>query len=111
MKEKEQQIEEMAKEIFSYVDSKDRKNVYIVHSGFAEDMKTYSHNYGVAERLYNAGYRKIPQNARIFCPTADTKMVLLSREELERVKEQARKETAEKIWKEIAKKFGVEVKE
>lgn len=58
IKSKEQQIEEMAKTIFLYVDSKGKKNVYIVGSEFADDLKTYSHNYGVAETLYNAGYRK-----------------------------------------------------
>lgn len=58
MGSKEKEIEEMVKTIFLYVDSKGKKNVYIVGSEFADDLKTYSHNYGVAEALYNAGYRK-----------------------------------------------------
>ena len=72
MNDKQKQIEEMAKVIFEYVDSKDRKNVYIVHSGVAEDMKTYCHNYGVAKDLYNAN-----------CRILDEGSVILSKEENE----------------------------
>lgn len=105
MKEKEQQIEEMAKI------QCDSCKKYTGESENCNSKECLFLRKKYANELYEQGYRKISQNERIFCPTADTKMVLLTREELERVKEQARKETAEKIWKEIAKKFGVEVKE
>ena len=62
MNEKEM-IEEMAKDIFEYVDTKKQDNVYILHSGIAEDMKTLTHNYGLAEYLYKHGYRKIPEGS------------------------------------------------
>ena len=88
--DKEQQIEEMAKTIFLYVDSKGKKNVYIVGSEFADDLKTYSHNYGVAEAIYNAGYRQIDENCAV-----------ITKDELKEYKRQAVKEVLEKLKKAI----------
>lgn len=52
------EIEEMAKSLFDYVDDKKQKKVYILGNGTAKEMREYSHNQGIAEALYNAGYRK-----------------------------------------------------
>lgn len=58
---KEQQIEEMMKVIFDYVDSKTDKDkigtIHIMNSAIDEEIKPLSHNKGIAEALYNAGYR------------------------------------------------------
>lgn len=131
--DKENQINEIAKVIFEYVDSKDRKNVYIVHSGIAEDMKTYSHNYGVAEALYNAGYRKIPKGSVVFTQEEYLRMVVeeraLDKASEEKARKQAVKEalgrvktrleeyclenayftTTEAIWQMNASVFYIEV--
>lgn len=55
---KEQQIEEIAKIVFDYVDSKGQKRVYILGNDTAKEMREYSHNQGIAEEIYNAAYRK-----------------------------------------------------
>jgi hypothetical protein len=149
MKDKEKQIEEMADIIFN---SK-YKNDYI------SPLKG-------ANELYNAGYRKLPEDSVINTPTIQSysthnnDLVVLSREEYEKLKmleeghitcedvlefvEKARKETAERDFntiikaleerkervkafygiaesvgadiairtvKELAKQFGVEIKE
>lgn len=52
------EIEEMAQVIFDYVDSKQMTKVYIVSNHANELAKPFLHNTGVAEALYNAGYRK-----------------------------------------------------
>lgn len=52
------EIEEMAQVIFDYVDSKQMTKVYIVSNHAHELAKPFLHNTGVAEALYNAGYRK-----------------------------------------------------
>lgn len=52
------EIEEMGKNIFDYVDSKEQKKVYVLGNGTAKEMREYSHNQGIAEALYDAGYRK-----------------------------------------------------
>lgn len=62
MNEKEM-IEEMAKDIFEYVDTKKQDDVYILHSGIAEGMKPLTHNYGLAEFLHSKNYRKIPEGS------------------------------------------------
>ena len=130
MKDKEKQIEEMAKVIKSAneincIRTCDNCNYY------NDDSKCIS--FGQAIALYEQGYRKLPENS-----------VVLSREEYEKLKmleeghitcedvlefvEKARKETAEKIinmlkqppyidfiesWvlEDVAKQFGVEIKE
>lgn len=50
-------IEEIAKIIFDYVDSKGLIKVYILGNRTAKEMRTYTHNQGIAETLYYAGYR------------------------------------------------------
>lgn len=52
------EIEKIAKVIFDYVDSKGQKRVYILGNCTAKEMREYSHNQGIAEALYDAGYRK-----------------------------------------------------
>lgn len=55
---KEQQIEEIEQFIYEYVDSKQREKVYLFSSRVNELAKPFVHNKGIAEALYNAGYRK-----------------------------------------------------
>jgi hypothetical protein len=61
--EKDKMIEEMAKDIFEYVDTKKLVDVYILHSGISEGVKPLTHNYGLAEFLCNKNYRKIPEGS------------------------------------------------
>lgn len=69
---KQQQIEEIAKVIFDYVDSRTDKDkvvsIHIFNSVADEEIKQISHNMGIAKALYNAGYRKVPDNAVILTP-------------------------------------------
>ncbi len=129
MNEKEM-IEEMAKDIFEYVDTKKQDNVYILHSGIAEDMKTLTHNYGLAEYLYKHGYRKIPEGSIVLsakdiettCKHCRSKYYKIIEEleeqrdrqayiaedliqEKHRWTEQARKETAKEIYLEMIGEF------
>lgn len=60
---KEQQIEEIEQFIYDYVDSKQTEKVYLCSSRVNELAKPFVHNKGIAEALYNAGYRKVPVNA------------------------------------------------
>jgi predicted RNase H-like nuclease (RuvC/YqgF family) len=55
---KEQQIEEIEQFIYNYVDSKQTERVYLLSSRVNELAKPFVHNKGIAEALYNAGYRK-----------------------------------------------------
>lgn len=55
---KEQQIEEIEQVIYDYVDSKQRERVYLCSSRVNELAKPIVHNKGIAEAIYNAGYRK-----------------------------------------------------
>ena len=55
---KEQQIEEIEQFIYDYVDSKQTEKVYLCSSHVNELSKPFVHNKGIAEALYNAGYRK-----------------------------------------------------
>lgn len=59
---KEQQIEEIEQFIYDYVDSKQTARVYLLGSRVNELAKPFVHNKGIAEALYNAGYRKIPED-------------------------------------------------
>jgi hypothetical protein len=105
MKDKEKQIEEMAKEICRYVKGKiTPPDIRLIKNENSILLK-HSHNYGIAKELYEQGYRKI------------TDSVVLSKEEYQKLKmleeghitcedvlefvEKARKETAEKILKEL----------
>lgn len=69
---KEQQIEEIEQFIYDYVDSKQTARVYLLGSRVNELAKPFVHNKRIAEALYNAGYRKLPEDS-----------VVLSREEHE----------------------------
>lgn len=66
MEEKEKQIEEMAKEI-----EKAKQNIWAGVRTRAEDEDYLWHSRAIAEELYNADYRKIPEGS-----------VVLSKEEL-----------------------------
>lgn len=56
-----QEVEEMTKCIFDYVDNTHDVDgyVYINGSHIPDGLKYLSHNHALAEALYNAGYRKI----------------------------------------------------
>lgn len=69
---KEQQIEEIEQFIYDYIDSKQTERVYLLGSRVNKLAKPFVHNKGIAEALYNAGYRKLPEDS-----------VVLSREEHE----------------------------
>lgn len=106
MDNKQKQIEEIAKVIFEYVDSKDRKNVYIVHSGVAEDMKTYCHNYGVAKALYNANCRIIPEGSVVLTEEEFWKLSnKFSKKELDEIVEFHKKKTYKQAVTEILDKL------
>lgn len=55
---KEQQIKEIEQFIYDYVDSKQTESVYLCSSRVNKLAKPFVHNKGIAEALYNAGYRK-----------------------------------------------------
>lgn len=55
---KEQQIEEIEQFIYDYVDSKQTERVYLLGSRVNKLAKPFVHNKGIAEALFNAGYRK-----------------------------------------------------
>lgn len=62
--DKEKQIEEMAKAIFDYVDTKNMGSVYICGNKAIEEAKPFLHNTGIAEFMYRRGYRKQSDTAR-----------------------------------------------
>lgn len=68
MSDKEQQIEEIEQFIYDYVDSKQTEKVYLCSSRVNELAKPFVHNKGVANALYNAGYRKVPDGAVVLTP-------------------------------------------
>ena len=55
---KNEQFEEIEQFIYDYVDSKQTERVYLFGSRVDELAKPFVHNKGIAEALYNAGYRK-----------------------------------------------------
>lgn len=65
---KEEQIKEIEQFIYDYVDSKQTEKVYLCSSRVNELAKPFVHNKGVANALYNAGYRKVPNGAVILTP-------------------------------------------
>lgn len=65
---KEKEIKEIEQFIYDYVDSKQTERVYLCSSRVNELAKPFVHNKGVANALYNAGYRKVPDNAVILTP-------------------------------------------
>ena len=58
-----EQIAKMAKEVCKYVQSRKIEKAYILEKP-KDEMFQYSHNYGLAEALYNAGYRKAKETAK-----------------------------------------------
>lgn len=86
---KEQQIEEIEQFIYDYVDSKQTEKVYLFSSRvieFVKLAKPFTHNKGIAEALYNAGYRQIDENCAV-----------ITKAKLKEYKRQAVKEFAEWI--------------
>lgn len=61
---KNEQIEEIEQFIYDYVDSKQTERVYLLGSRVDELAKPFVHNKGIAEALYNAGYRKVGSDAK-----------------------------------------------
>ena len=61
----QEQIEEIEQFIYGYVDSKQTKVVYLLSSRVNELAKPFVHNMGIAEALYNAGYRKLHDGATV----------------------------------------------
>ena len=53
------EIEEIEQFIYNYVDSQQTERVYLFGSLVDELAKPFVHNKGIAEALYNAGYRKV----------------------------------------------------
>ena len=72
MKDKEKQVEEMAKDFKSYLPS-----------AWYNDKCVNGEVYSMVKHAYEDNYRKLPENARVFIP--DGQMVLLSREEHEKL--------------------------
>lgn len=94
MSDKEKQIEEIEQFIYDYVDSKQTEKVYLFSSRVIELVKVakpFTHNKGIAEAIYNAGYRKIDENCAV-----------ITKAELKEYKRQAVKEFAEHL----KEKFG-----
>ena len=86
MSDKEKQIEEIEQSIYDYVDSKQTERVYLCSSRVNELAKPFVHNKGIAEALYNAGYRKIDENCAV-----------ITKAELKEYQKQAVKEFAERV--------------
>lgn len=94
---KQEQIEEMMQVIFDYVNSKGMKNVYIVGNEFASDMKSYFHNFGVAEALYNAGYRKTPDGGCVLNKQENQNFIKFVTEQKKKQCKATAQEFAEKL--------------
>lgn len=101
---KEQQIEEMVKLTCYYVDSKyerikEGQFVYLFGSSlYQKGFKNASNNYGLANYLYEAGYRKIDENCAV-----------ITKDELKLYQRQAVKAFAERLKKDIRiNNYGLE---
>jgi hypothetical protein len=118
MSDKEQQIEEIEKFIYDYVDSKQTERVYLCSSRVNELAKPFVHNKGIAETFYNAGYRKLPEdrvvlsreeydNLKLEFQKAHNKGVQagfdMTKFKEQSIKNKARKETAEKFAEKLKK--------
>lgn len=95
--DKQKQIEEMTKEtcwqqIYPYGD--DRPFCFLTHGVCKCCYDNQCDHYEVCERIYNAGYRKIPENAVIM---TETERITMCVEQWDKGYNQARKETAEKF--------------
>ena len=74
------------------------------YHGKMKILPRYCVAYLIVEKLYNAGYRKIPENAVVLTREEWQKMknsLYYSKEALEKKLQKARKETAEKLLDEI----------
>ena len=96
---KEQQIEEIEQFLYDYVDSKQTEKVYLCSSHVNELAKPFVHNKGIAEALYNAGYRKIDENCAV-----------ITKAELKEYKRQAVKEFADKLKEKAHSVVGFNVR-
>ena len=65
---KDKQIEEIEQFIYDYVDSKQTERVYLCSSRVNALAKPFVHNKTLANALYNAGYRKVPDGAVVLTP-------------------------------------------
>ena len=86
-----------------------------------KEREKHCQAYYYAKRLYNLGYRKLPENAVVVMPD---KLNEYQKAELQIIKDQARKETAREIlskvgkvcgdyqwFKNLRKEYGVEVED
>ena len=102
--DKQKKIIEMAEVIAKYISSRDFEVKFITNP--KSKAFPFSHTVGVAEDLYNAGYRKIPENA-----------VVLTGKKYERWQGQTlnikkvRKETAEKLAEKVHNLFNRDIKD
>ena len=148
MKDKEKQIEEMAKVMYGYI-CKDRPCKECNYHGKSKILKPYCEYYLKAQDLYEQGYRKCKDSVVLsreqlakysemydkgwetYKQGEHNAEVWFQNIEIPKVKEKERKETAEKFVKEVddcmqssdlsrimayrikelAKQFGVEIKE
>ena len=136
MKDKEKQIEEMAKDLAyrnSVVEYRCEKDCHKCNYAGFKDAKCPS--YVLAKTFYNAGYRKIDKDKEVVLSREELEKIINQTKEIEKnyykrvVIPQERKETAEKFaiemlsWLEkddidgrncvieVARQFGVEIKE
>lgn len=91
---KQGQIEEIEQFIYDYVDSKQTERVYLFGSCVDELAKPFVHNKGIAEALYNAGYRKLSDNVILL--DNDCFTVIAVNKSIQEIKNEAVKEFAEK---------------
>lgn len=101
---REERIKEMAELTFDYVDSKDVSKLYLMGSNADKKIRPLLHNYGLAEFLYNACYRKVPDGAVILTKEEQEKHITMTKvnyKSIMRQLNQARKETAKEILNEV----------
>ena len=119
--DKQKQIEEMAKYICGYVQSKELDSLKLISWKSGNPLFLgVSHNYGVAEYLHDAGYRKIPENeeklekqVRELDKELNLAKSVLSYDDerpLEKWAEHLRKETAEKFAEMVLALFHDDMK-
>ena len=105
MKDKEKQIEEMAKEIMKPQDCKgyeDNRGCYFSNGKGCDKCKIERHENAqiMADHLYNAGYRKLPEDSVVLSKGAYESLSSKAKANVVNAVE-IRKETAEKILKDI----------
>ena len=112
--DKQKQIEEMAKYICGYVQSKELDSLKLISWKSGNPLFLgVSHNYGVAEYLHDAGYRKIPENEEKLEKQVREldKELNLAKSVLSYDDERPLKKWAEHLRKETAEKFAEKVKD